>query len=390
MKILLPAIVLLLPLLFLGLGDGLPRGGGTPSSDGLPASQLEQPTIWCPIVPEHEAGMILSLAFSPDGKTIAAGNLMGMLRIYDSDTTRPVSSYRAVARPQGGCDALAFLPDGRAVASRVALDEVGLLDPATGRRLRAMQPPPFTHGLGMSALVISPDGKLLAGGYGRGEVVIWEVETGRLVRVLPPHIVPAYTSGPLNKETLAQPAGVTDLAFSPDGATLYSACTFVRVWDVSTGRERLKFDKPGSRVFRVAVSPDGSVVAAGDVAAANAGTGRTITLWDAATSQQRGEMPTDGKIRGLAFLPGSRTLVCLHEEYDPAQHPRSVVSLWDVVTTTRVASLMFDRHTRVEHLAVSSDGKRIAAGGYGDNPIFGIIQLIDTDGATLNLWRPKP
>ncbi len=385
MKTILPTIVLLsLPwFLTLSFGGNSAMGEGQSPTDDLPPEQTGALTIRCPLGPEGDEGTIKSLAFSPDGKTLAAGNIRGILRIYDPITALEVASNRVVAPGQGKCSPLAFAPDGLVLAVNIAPGRVALIDPATGRRVREMEPSSFPSGLGVSELAFSPDGKTLAGGYGSGEVVIWEVATGRRVRVLPPQIIPAHTYGPYKSTVLAQPAGIVGLAFTPDGATLFATGTIARAWDVASGRERFRFDLPADFYpSGPAVSPDGAIVAIGSGASESSGSRGMITLYDAATGRKRSQMPTSRSVSGQAFLPGGLQLVSLQAD--------RVVCLWDVAAGKRLSALRFDRHIRASCLAVSRDGKRIAIGGQGSNWIFGVIQLIDTDGVTLTPRLAKP
>jgi len=116
---------------------------------------------------------------------------------------------------------------------------------------------------------------------------------------------------------LAHPAGVDSLAFSRDGATLYSAGYVVRTWDVATGRERPRPEQADGATFTsLAVSPDGAILAGsqGGQIAAPADRVRSITLWDAGTGRRRVDLPTTENIPALAFLPDGKTLVALEGE----------------------------------------------------------------------------
>jgi WD40 repeat protein len=387
MKTVLPSIAILLPLLTLlstGFGFGPTRGEAAVPSDDVP-EQPGDPTIECAIAPEEDSGAITCLAFSPDGKALAAGNAGGMLRVYDPDTARQVASARVMKRTQGGCRALAFTPDDQILAeTEYTLGEVSLLKPITGRPVRAMEHPPFRPGRGIWTLAISPDGRVVAAGYGSGDVVLWDAATGRRLRVLPPYIIPAHVEGPLRKPVLAQAAAIGGLAFAPDGATLYSTGGLLRAWNVASGEERTRFDKPENQYLgHVVVAPDGTTVATGDRGNRSDERAGTISLWETATGRPRLELPTTESILGLAYLPGGRTLVALEAG--------NVVRLWDVTSARLVAALRFDHHFRAQHLAVARDGRRIAVGGCGNGSalIFGKIYLLDTDGVTLRLHRPK-
>jgi WD40 repeat protein len=82
----------------------------------------------------------------------------------------------------------------------------------------------------------------------------------------------------------------------------------IRLWEVGTGRERLRIKAGGAGRFGVfavcslAYSPDGRTLA-------SAGGDRVIRLWEVATGKQRRRLVghTD-TVWSLAFAPGGRLL----------------------------------------------------------------------------------
>ncbi len=396
MRTLMPVLASLLPLLaLLMVGSGARRAAGampptsSPRNEPSPVDLPAESAIRCPLdhkdAGEKKEGEIHSLAYSHDGKTLAAGNVSGFVKLFDPKTGRLITSFRTLRPFQGRCGALAFAPDGRALAAEIDLDRIALFDPATGATLRVMEPPPFQRAIGVKAITFSPDGKSLAVGYGRGEVILWEVASGRRLHLLPPHIIPAHTNGPFKNPVLAQPAGIYALAFSPDGATLYTSGIVIRAWDFATGQERPRPEQAeGATFYSIAVSPDGATLAAshGYQVPAPAERVRSITLWDAATGRKRADLPTTELISALAFLPGGRALVALEGE--------KVLRLWDLATGHSTAAVRFEHHFELPKLAVSPDGRQIAAGGQESNWIFGAIVPVEVDGQKLGPWKPKP
>jgi len=403
MKTLMPMIVSLLPLLALlrvMVGAGRAEDAPTTITPRPQVGPVELPSdsaILCPMEridePVKKEGPIVSLAYSADGKTLAAGNSSGFVKLFDPETGRPIASFQALAALQGPCDALAYAPDGRSLAAGdEAPDRVARLDTATGRVLRQMETAPLKDRFGIRACAFSPDGKTLAGAHGGGEITLWDAATGRLLHVLPPYTIPAHTLGPFRRVMGASRASVRSLAFSPDGRTLHSGGHVVRSWDFATGRERSRPEQPEHAAFdSVAISPDGKILAGGapsqpydpkTSSVPPVGPERSITLWDAATGRKLSQLPTTEPIAGLAFLPGGKALVALEG--------KGVARLWDLTSGHSTAAVRFQNYFRLTALAVSPDGRIVAAGGLVDGPMSGVIALMQTDGRKLGPWKPKP
>ena len=115
-------------------------------------------------------GTVFSVAFSPDGKTLAAGDLDGTVRLWDVATRRQLGS--PLTSPTGTVQSVAFSPDGKTLASGSADGTVRLWDVATRRQLGS----PLTSPTGTAeSVAFSPDGKTLASGSADGTVRLWDV-----------------------------------------------------------------------------------------------------------------------------------------------------------------------------------------------------------------------
>jgi WD40 repeat protein len=122
---------------------------------------------------------------------------------------------------------VAFSPDGHTLAAGYADHIVGLWEVATGRQIATLAGhTPFTgrssltdHPSGIQSVAFSPDGHILATGGGDYTVRLWEVATGRQIATLAGHTT-----------------GVLSVAFSPDGHTLATGGDddTVRLWDGAT------------------------------------------------------------------------------------------------------------------------------------------------------------
>jgi WD40 repeat protein len=102
---------------------------------------------------------------------------------------------------------------------------------------------------------------MLASGGHDSKIRLWDVDTETPRQVLSGHAGPVQT-----------------LAFSPDGRTLASTSTEMKLWQTATGRELATLAAPGA-VFCAAWSPRGQVLAGGGSLDLRHG---AITLWNAA------------------------------------------------------------------------------------------------------------
>jgi hypothetical protein len=213
------------------------------------------------------------LALPPDGRTVVASGDRWLL-------TRRLKAGSRWRRPPGGpsaghelCGALAFSPDGKALARGLDHRRVTLLD-WPGARERILSTAPEDPSLDSSTLVrslaFSPDGNTLAAAQGTylqefngiqdptpGQVELYDVRARRLRLRLP-----------------AQDGSLYAVAFTPDGRGVLGAGVdrVVRFWDVATGAEVAALEAHVGTVRALCFSPDGNTLAAGSADG-------TIRLW---------------------------------------------------------------------------------------------------------------
>ncbi|MER7794601.1 hypothetical protein [Streptomyces sp. NPDC097640] len=275
-------------------------------------------------------GRVQVLAFSPDGRTLAAGSADGQVRLWEVATGRDRTTFTAHT---GQVEALAFSPDGRRLATASSFDDTVRLWNATAVRPHttlAGEPTILTgEARNVRSLAFSPDGRTLATGSSDGPVRLWNTATGRV------------------RDTLTGHTRVVGLvAFSADGRTLATSSYdgTARLWDPATGATRRTFRDHVGRVWAAAFSPDGRTLATSD--------GRqTVRLWDTSTGRVRTTLTGHADyLYSIAFSPDGRTLA--------TGGPDRTARLWDLARgqTRRT----FDGHTDgVWAAALSPDGRTL-------------------------------
>jgi WD40 repeat protein len=212
---------------------------------------------------EHDPGAaVQSLAFSPDGRWLAAGgktgNSKGSIRVWDAATAAP--GWRYEWPGQGWINGLAYSADGRRLfAGALGQEALEVLDAARGRTEGPLGR--LTKGVVRPGLTVSADGRRVAVPQFEGYLAVLETDTGRTVgrmdRVLGPFF--AY-------------------ALAPDGLVVGTAVpgtAEVSLWAVDGGRLLQTFALgPGARpVTALAFGPDSRTLA-------TAGPDGQLRLWD--------------------------------------------------------------------------------------------------------------
>lgn len=334
-------------LLATACGDGTARIVDTLSGATRHELRVSKAAVWSP-------------EFSPDGQRLALACSDGQTRVYEVESGR---EFAVLPGPGKGVAALAYAPNGWLAvcswdrsAERGVWGIVELWDSAQGQRLEHLE-----HGVKpITAIDFNADGTLLAAGTWDGDVALWSVpEWGAPRRLFPPK----------NDDYQA----VRDLAFAPAGdelavsyadgrARLYDArsLTLLRTLDTTA---------PGlvKELNDICYLPDGTRLS-------TVGADLTLRLWERASGKLLGEYAGHTRsVQSVVAHPGGTQLYSASAD--------GQVRAWELATLDPGRSVWRGPSSSYS-LALSPDGKRAAATGWG-----GFVRIVEVEsGRELARW----
>jgi WD40 repeat protein len=289
---------------------------------------------------------ILSLAFSPDGKLLATGDVNGEIHLWQIADGQPILSCKGHA---GWIHAIAFSPDGKMFCSASSDHTIKIWDSFDGSCLKTLT----GHHQRVRSVVFSPDGKLLVSGGSDATIRLWNTRSGQCLKVL---------SGHENY--------VWSVAFSPDGSAIASGSEdkSIKLWDVNTGECLQTLLEHNRWVRAIAFSPDGKLLASGSG-------DRTIKIWETITGKCLRTLTGHAqRLRSLAFSLDGKLLASGSGD--------RTVRLWSVADGQCLKTL-HGHNSLLTSVAFSPDGTTLATGGEDRS-----VRLWEVStGSCIDIWQ---
>ena len=287
--------------------------------------------------------IVWGVAFSPDGKRLASGGKDGTMRIWDLVTESEIRKLPATSETWR---CVAWSPDGKLIAAGGNAD-VALWDADTGNSVGRLR----GHKAQVRGLAFRADSEGLATSSCDSNIKLWDIPNRSALKTLTGHTGFASavdlsrsgkrlvsggwdqtlkvwdTSSDAVKHDLRNQPGVCQgISISPDEKTFASSSSAgrVRIWDLEAGQLKfdLKFPRGPARVWQIAYSPDGTMLAVG--------ADRHLGIWNPTTGRLIKEltpMPRSG-VLSLAWSADGRYLAAGSGDVDNLQD--GSIGIWTI------------------------------------------------------------
>ncbi|MEG3863741.1 SMI1/KNR4 family protein [Microcoleus sp. herbarium12] len=275
---------------------------------------------------------VYTIAFNPDGQTLASGGADRTIKIWDLKTGQEI--YTLTEHTDAVVSLIAS-PDGKTLLSGSADTTIKIWNLSTSQVIHTL----IGHTCSVLCLAISPDGTRLASGAADNTIIVWELNTYQVIHTLSGH---SHT--------------VLSVAISPDGKTLASASadTYIKLWDLDSGTEIRTLEANCGLVFAVRFHPSGQVIASVHEQ------DKSIKFWHPDTGKLIRTMSTEVEIVSATISLDWTTLA------GGGGDTNYLIGLWDLEKVTGITYFssggQIDHKECVYSVAFSPDGQTLASG----------------------------
>ena len=278
-------------------------------------------------------GGVHSVAFSPDGAFVTATGSTGVVQEWS--TSDGLAHGAPLTGHIGSVRAVAYSPDGRWIATG-GIDNRVILRPRGPGSARILS----GHRDWVNALAFTADSRYLISAGGRtehasqdGRILIWDIASGHQVRALPDQGDAVRSVALVDDQTLA--------AGGADGR--------VRIWDIESGSREQVFTGHKDRVFGVAVSADGSLIA-------SAGRDGQVRLWSTTGREVAPPLIGHGAaVRGVVQLDDGEFVTA-------GTDARLIFWAHNAVNRPRLLRVLDDPNRPVRAVTVNAEADLVAEG----------------------------
>ena len=283
------------------------------------------------------------MAFSCDGSTVASGGVDGAIQLFNI----PTGKHERTCGPGEGWRvmSIAFAPDGITLAigtGMVGMGRILLWDMYSDRHMITLE----GHTDYVTCLAFSPQGFQLLSGSSDRTIRLWDAKPDQILQYPEEH---RWKFDEIDK-----------VAFSPDGSTIAghgSLFEKIELWDAHTGEHRHTL-KHIAMVYSIAFSPDGRTIAIGGgygIAGALEDV-NTIHLWHTATGEQtlRFTGHTD-TVTSITFSPDGETVASGSSD--------GTIRLWDAISGAHMQTLT-GHTSNVTSVTFNPVGDTLASGSH--------------------------
>ncbi len=276
------------------------------------------------------------VVFSPDGTSYAAAGDDNLVHLWDRKIGKQTITLTGHTKRVFTAE---YSTDGKTIATVSYDGTMRFWDATTGNHNTTLK---FNEDRVIS-IGYAPNGNTIGCGTVSGDVQLWDIQTMKLKSTLTGHT-----------------ERIKSITFAPDGKTIASASrdNTIRLWDAATGETKAILT--GYMYINTAVySTDGMTIATGS--------GGNVQLWDANTANLKNTYTGYGRISRIAYSPDGKTIAVASPYYTTfflvdAQTGKRKTSLKLFGLSDAILNAAQDREFDLTALAYSPDGKTIITG----------------------------